>query len=151
MPVMLPLAYSQLPKLEAAGTAAGSTAVYGTVDTVRNSRGLSEISPSNITNLAQLSNVQMVSTANGHGHPAATTPISSNGTGNGTSDSKYLAKPSGECCLKGTIHKGEPRGSWLTIAGVETYMSKPAAEKANGHVLMYFPDVSRLVQVELHS
>ncbi|KAL2108110.1 hypothetical protein VUR80DRAFT_4255 [Thermomyces stellatus] len=53
----------------------------------------------------------------------------------------YLAKPSGQCCLKGTIHEGEPRGSWETIADVETYISKPADDKANGHVLLYFPDV----------
>ena len=53
----------------------------------------------------------------------------------------YLAKPSGPCCLKGTIHEGEPRGSWETIAGVETYVSEPPSDKANGHVLLYFPDV----------
>ena len=53
----------------------------------------------------------------------------------------YLAKPSGTCCLEGTIHKGEPRGSLETIAGVETYVSKPSDDKANGHVLLYFPDV----------
>lgn len=53
----------------------------------------------------------------------------------------YLAKPSGLCCLKGTIHEGEPRGSWETIAGVETYIASPPAGKANGHVLLYFPDV----------
>jgi hypothetical protein len=55
--------------------------------------------------------------------------------------SQYLAKPSGECCLKGTIHKGEARGRWETIADVETYISTPPEGKANGHVLLYFPDV----------
>ena len=53
----------------------------------------------------------------------------------------YLAKPSGLCCLEGTIHKGESRGSWETIADVETYVSTPPKNKANGHVLLYFPDV----------
>ena len=53
----------------------------------------------------------------------------------------YLAKPSGKCCLEGTIHKGEARGSWDVIAGVDTYISKPPEGKANGHVLLYFPDV----------
>nr|RBQ91263.1 hypothetical protein FVER53263_13894 [Fusarium verticillioides] len=53
----------------------------------------------------------------------------------------YLAKPSGSCCLKGTIHGGESRGTWETIADVETYISKPAPEKANGNILLYFPDV----------
>ncbi|KAF2998817.1 hypothetical protein E8E13_001888 [Curvularia kusanoi] len=53
----------------------------------------------------------------------------------------FLAKPSGACCLKGTIHKGESRGTWDTIAGVETYITTPPPRKANGHVLLYFPDV----------
>jgi dienelactone hydrolase len=54
---------------------------------------------------------------------------------------EYLAKPSGACCLKGTIHKGESRGSWTEVAGVETYIATPPAEKANGNILLYFPDV----------
>ncbi|VUC20448.1 unnamed protein product [Clonostachys rosea] len=60
-----------------------------------------------------------------------------------TTDSSdtYLARPSGACCLKGTIHKGEARGSWETIAGVETYIAGPLQGKGNGHVLLYFPDV----------
>jgi hypothetical protein len=54
---------------------------------------------------------------------------------------KYLAQPSGPCCLQGTIHQGEARGTWETIAGVETYITAPPEGKANGHVLLYFPDV----------
>lgn len=54
---------------------------------------------------------------------------------------KYLAKPSGACRLKGTLHKGESRGRWESIAGVETYITYPPHGKANGHVLIYFPDV----------
>jgi hypothetical protein len=54
---------------------------------------------------------------------------------------EYLAKPSGQCCLKGTIHKGESRGTWETIAEVETYISTPRDGKGNGNVLLYFPDV----------
>ena len=53
----------------------------------------------------------------------------------------YLAKPSGECCLTGSIHKGEPRGTYETITEVETYIAKPPEGKANGHILLYFPDV----------
>lgn len=53
----------------------------------------------------------------------------------------FLAKPSGECCLKGTIHKGQPRGVYETIEGVETYIARPPEGKANGHILLYFPDV----------
>jgi hypothetical protein len=58
-----------------------------------------------------------------------------------SSTDAYLAKPSGSCCLKGTIHKGEGRGRWETIANVETYISVPPASKSNGNVLLYFPDV----------
>jgi hypothetical protein len=53
----------------------------------------------------------------------------------------FLAKPSGACCLKGTIHEGEPRGRMITIAGIETYISVPLTEKSNGNILLYFPDV----------
>lgn len=53
----------------------------------------------------------------------------------------FLAKPSGPCCLKGTIHEGEPRGRMTTISGIETYISTPPEGKANGHILLYFPDV----------
>ncbi|KAF2735117.1 alpha/beta-hydrolase [Polyplosphaeria fusca] len=53
----------------------------------------------------------------------------------------YLAKPSGVCCLEGNIHSGNPRGSFETIADVETYICKPPDGQANGHILLYFPDV----------
>ncbi|KAI0393230.1 alpha/beta-hydrolase [Xylariaceae sp. FL0594] len=53
-----------------------------------------------------------------------------------------IAKPSGECCLKGYIHGGEKaRGTFETVSNIETYVSEPPAEKANGHVLFYFPDI----------
>jgi hypothetical protein len=52
-----------------------------------------------------------------------------------------LAHPPGECCIAGTIHQGEPRGSRTTIAGVDTYVSKPREGKWNGHVVLYFPDI----------
>lgn len=52
-----------------------------------------------------------------------------------------IAKPSGACCLQGSIHEGEARGETTTIAGVETYVSEPQQDKANGHILLYFPDV----------
>jgi hypothetical protein len=59
----------------------------------------------------------------------------------GVNSDKEIAKPSGECCLKGTIHEGNPRGSTTTISGVETYVVEPPKDKNNGHVLLYFPDV----------
>jgi hypothetical protein len=57
-----------------------------------------------------------------------------------------MAKPSGDCCLKGTIHEGEARGNTVTIAGVDTYVSKPPEGKANGNIMLYFPDVYGLFQ-----
>ncbi len=54
---------------------------------------------------------------------------------------EYLAKPSDDCCLKGNIHKGESRGRIETIADIETYVTQPAEGKANGHIVLYFPDV----------
>lgn len=56
-------------------------------------------------------------------------------------DPPFLAKPSGACCLKGTIHTGNPRGSFTNIAGMETYVVEPTANKSNGNVLLYYPDV----------
>jgi dienelactone hydrolase len=50
-----------------------------------------------------------------------------------------LAKPSGPCCLNGTIHKGEAKGKFVTLSGVETYVGTP--KNPNGHILLYFPDV----------
>ncbi len=52
-----------------------------------------------------------------------------------------IAKPSNSCCLKGNLHDGQPRGRVLSIAGVDTYMVEPSVDKANGHVVLYFPDV----------
>lgn len=54
---------------------------------------------------------------------------------------QWLAKPSGGCCLEGHIHSGEPRGKFVDVADIETYVSQPAEGRANGHVLLYFPDV----------
>jgi dienelactone hydrolase len=53
----------------------------------------------------------------------------------------YLAKPPGECCLEGTIHQGEPRGSFTTIADVETYIAAPKDGNGNGHIILYFSDI----------
>ncbi|KAK0610603.1 Alpha/Beta hydrolase protein [Bombardia bombarda] len=72
-------------------------------------------------------------------------PPSDNKTSSGLemadSDYKYLAKPPSACCFAGTIHKGTPRGNVEEILNVPTYVVKPSEEKANGHVVLYFPDV----------
>jgi hypothetical protein len=73
----------------------------------------------------------------GDAHLESHTHVSKiNGVANG-----YLAKSPGACCLKGSIHQGEPRGTITTIANVETYVVTPPEGKANGNILLYFPDV----------
>lgn len=54
---------------------------------------------------------------------------------------QYLAKLPGDCCTKGCIHKGNPRGAYETIAGVETYVVHPPPERANGRIVLYFADI----------
>lgn len=59
-----------------------------------------------------------------------------------TTTTSYLAQPPGPCCWLGTIHHGTPRGAVEHILDVPTYVARPpAADKANGHVVLYFPDV----------
>ncbi|KAL2846450.1 Alpha/Beta hydrolase protein [Aspergillus pseudoustus] len=53
----------------------------------------------------------------------------------------WLAQPSGPCYLKGSLHDGTPRGYFDTVTDVETYISRPKEEYANGHIFLYFPDV----------
>jgi hypothetical protein len=52
-----------------------------------------------------------------------------------------LAKAPGDCCLKGSIHKGEPQGTFQDIADVRTYIARPTVDNANGNIIFYFPDV----------
>ncbi len=55
---------------------------------------------------------------------------------------EYLAHPPSACCFSGTIHTGTPRGATEDILGVPSYISRPTeANVANGHVVLYFPDV----------
>lgn len=56
------------------------------------------------------------------------------------SNDRVLAKPAGLCCLKGSIHSGEPQGRTEQIDGVETYIATPDPKTANGNVLLFFPD-----------
>lgn len=51
-----------------------------------------------------------------------------------------LAKPADLCCLKGSIHSGEPTGNVEQIEEVDTYVAVPDAKTANGNVLLFFPD-----------
>lgn len=54
---------------------------------------------------------------------------------------EYLAQPSGACCLKGTLHQGEPKGNFTKVADVDTYISKPPPDADNANIILYFPDV----------
>ncbi|KAK1975555.1 dienelactone hydrolase [Colletotrichum cereale] len=58
---------------------------------------------------------------------------------------EYLAQPPGPCCWAGTLHEGSPRGDVEDILGAPTYVVRPSdvknAPPANGHVVLYFPDV----------
>lgn len=56
---------------------------------------------------------------------------------------QYLAQPSGNCCLslKGPLHEGEPRGRHIKVEDIDTYVATPDPFRANGHILLYFPDV----------
>lgn len=51
-----------------------------------------------------------------------------------------LAKPADFCCLRGSIHSGEPRGQIEQIEGVDTYVATPDAKVSNGNVILFFPD-----------
>jgi len=57
------------------------------------------------------------------------------------SKSEYLAQPPSTCCYVGNIHEGNPRGKMEDVLEVPTYISQPEDGKANGHVVLYFPDV----------
>jgi len=59
-------------------------------------------------------------------------------------EESYLAKPCGTCCIKGAIHDGDPQGSIVTVAGVQTYVARPAECKTNGNIVLYFPDIHAL-------
>ena len=63
-----------------------------------------------------------------------------------TTQSPVLAGPPGDCCLQGVKHFGEPSGETITIAGIQTYISKPPPTKegTGSHdkkIILYFADV----------
>jgi dienelactone hydrolase len=57
-----------------------------------------------------------------------------------TIEDPVLAKPANFCCLKGSIHSGEPAGKVVQIGGVDTYIATPEVSVSNGNVLLFFPD-----------
>ena len=56
-------------------------------------------------------------------------------------DRDPVAKPSGDCCLKGHLHTGNPKGQIERITDVDTYIIHPDPSKDNGHIILYYPDV----------
>lgn len=54
---------------------------------------------------------------------------------------EWLAKPSADCCLKGHIHSGDALGRFEDIDSIQTYVTEPAADKANGNIVLYYADV----------
>ena len=51
-----------------------------------------------------------------------------------------LAGPPGECCRQTVLHAGEARGTIETVAGVETYVARPA-DGSNGKIALFFGDI----------
>jgi hypothetical protein len=62
-----------------------------------------------------------------------------------STQSPVLAGPPGDCCVKGVKHFGEPSGETITIAGLQTYISKPPAANDSSHddkkIILYLADV----------
>jgi hypothetical protein len=67
-----------------------------------------------------------------------------------TQSSTVLAgPPGGDCCVKGIKHFGEPSGETITIAGIQTYISKPppppkdstSSSHVDKKIILYFADV----------
>ncbi|KAH9854493.1 alpha/beta-hydrolase [Lenzites betulinus] len=52
-----------------------------------------------------------------------------------------LAGPPGECCRQTVHHVGTPRGSLEPIAGVETYIARPAGTTDPQKIILFFSDV----------
>ena len=61
-----------------------------------------------------------------------------------TTQSPVLAGPPGDCCLKGVKHFGNPSGEIITIAGIQTYISKPPPAKDSSQdkkIILFLADV----------
>lgn len=54
--------------------------------------------------------------------------------------SNVLAGPPGDCCFRTVQHVGEKRGTIETVAGVETYVSRPK-DGSNKKIVLFFADV----------
>ncbi|KAF7311830.1 Dienelactone hydrolase [Mycena indigotica] len=52
-----------------------------------------------------------------------------------------IAQPSAACCLEGYPHTGSPKGEFIHIAEVNTYVTRPPSKSQENRVILYFPDV----------
>jgi len=52
-----------------------------------------------------------------------------------------LAKPPADCCLSGFPHEGTPVGTFISVADVKTYITRPPSSATQNRVILYFPDV----------
>ncbi|KAJ7625893.1 dienelactone hydrolase [Roridomyces roridus] len=57
------------------------------------------------------------------------------------SSDPVLAIPPGDCCLNSFPHEGAPKGTFIPIAEVQTYISRPPTSAKENRVILYFPDV----------
>ena len=54
--------------------------------------------------------------------------------------STTLAGPPGDCCRRTVQHQGEIRGKVEVVAGVETYVARPA-DGSNDRIILFFGDI----------
>ena len=52
-----------------------------------------------------------------------------------------IANSPGQCCLKSVEHTGTARGTIEKIAGVDTYISRPANLGEDRRIILFFADV----------
>ena len=52
-----------------------------------------------------------------------------------------IARSPGECCIKTVEHSGTARGTTEKIAGIDTYIARPAELGDKRKVILFFADV----------
>lgn len=52
-------------------------------------------------------------------------------------------------CVRGVLHEGEPQGSFETVAGIRTYVSKPAGTFEETKAIVYLGGCSLILPAEL--
>ena len=54
-----------------------------------------------------------------------------------------LASPPGDACCNPAVfeHNGTPQGSIITVADLQTYISRPSGNFSSDKIVLFFPDV----------